>query len=247
MTFNDFLAAGVSYFFRTEDFSAKYGDGAMMICLLVLTLVCAAAAYFCGCFNSAIFFSKRFFGEDIRKRGSGNAGMTNMFRVFGKKAGILTFAGDVGKAIVAIIAGYCLLGYVGSWLAGLFCMLGHMFPAFYGFRGGKGVLVMFVTMLLCDWPVFVIGILVFIIVLYFGRMVSAASIMTAITMPLFLDIVYRVFYQSEGASGLRFPIALLMTVCVCLAHKSNLGRIFSGTESKIKFPWEKKKENQEKN
>src|SRR5574344_2135355 len=90
----------------------------------------AAIAYLCGSFNSAVFLSKRIFGYDIREYGSGNAGMTNMFRTFGKKAGILTLAGDVLKALIALIIAYLILGERGQYVAGFFCIIGHVFPCF---------------------------------------------------------------------------------------------------------------------
>lgn len=241
MSFKLFVEFGVSYFIRNEDFIAKHPQGwHLLACLCILALCAGAAGYFIGCFNPAIVFSRKLYGCDVRSHGSGNAGMTNMFRVFGKKAGFLTLAGDVGKTVVATVCGYAFLGYIGAWIAGLFCMIGHMFPFCFGFKGGKGVLVAAVVLLMTDWPVFLTSILVFAIVLLGTRMVSMASVMAAITMPLFLNIVYKMFYSSGSAAGLRFPIAVVMAVLIAVAHRQNLKRIRAKEEPKIRFPWEKK-------
>lgn len=108
-------------------------------------LLIVAAAYLLGSLNFAIIVSKKLYGKDIRKYGSHNAGMTNMFRTFGKKAGFLTLAGDADKALVSVLLGRLLLGEDGAYLAGLFCILGHIAPAYYRFKGGKGVVVTAVT------------------------------------------------------------------------------------------------------
>jgi len=240
MTFIQFVEVGLSYFYRTEAFVSAHGEVAVMLLLLVGTLLSSAAGYFCGCFNTAIFVSKKFFGSDIRESGSGNAGMTNMFRVFGKKAGFMTLCGDVLKTVVAVAFGYVFLGYTGAWLSGLFCVLGHMFPFCYKFRGGKGVLCAAVVLLLADWPVFLITIGIFVVVLIGTRMVSMASVMSALLMPLMLDLVYRMFYTDGSLAGIRIPIAIGIMIAVVLGHKDNLKRIRAGTEPKIRMPWDKK-------
>ena len=240
MTFQDFLHYGLSFFVRRPEFFERSGDVVMMLCLFGFVLLTVAAGYFCGCFNSAIVISKKIYGTDIRDKGSNNAGMTNMFRTFGKNAGFLTLVGDAAKTLVAVAAGYTFLGYTGAWLAGLFCVLGHMFPFCYGFRGGKGVLVSAVLLLLTDWPVALLCILAFAVVLIGTRMVSLASIMTAFVMPLFLDVVHRVIpigYQDGSLSG---PISIVITVLIVLGHKENMKRIQQGKEPKIRLPWDKK-------
>ena len=110
-----------------------------LLWLIPPILLCAAGGYLLGSLSSAVIVSRALFSDDVRSHGSGNAGMTNMFRTYGKKAGVLTLCGDVLKTVVATLLGYLWLGYIGAYLSGLFCMLGHMFPVFYKFRGGKGV------------------------------------------------------------------------------------------------------------
>ena len=119
-------------------------------------LLIVAAAYLLGSLNFAIIVSKKLYGKDIRKYGSHNAGMTNMFRTFGKKAGLLTLAGDAGKALVSVLLGRLLLGEDGAYLAGLFCILGHIAPAYYRFKGGKGVVVTAVTVAIIDPVIFAV-------------------------------------------------------------------------------------------
>ncbi|MCQ2427574.1 MAG: glycerol-3-phosphate 1-O-acyltransferase PlsY [Clostridia bacterium] len=216
------------------------GDTAYMIIVFCCVLASIAAGYFLGSINSAIVVSKSVYGGDIREYGSGNAGMTNMFRVFGKTAGLLTLAGDVLKTVLSVAAGYAALGYTGAWTAGLFTVLGHMFPIYYRFRGGKGVLASIIVLLLTDWPVAVIAIVIFTLVLLVSRMVSLGSVMAAVTAPLFLYEVYAVFYGSGAMAGIRIPIALCMAGLVVFGHRTNLSRIRQGTENKVKFPWDKK-------
>jgi glycerol-3-phosphate acyltransferase PlsY len=214
---------------------------AFMTELLVVCLLCAAEGYLFGSLSPAVIISRRLFGRDIRESGSGNAGMTNMFRVYGKKGGLLTLLGDTLKTVLSTAVGYLIFGYVGAWLSGLFCVLGHVFPVFYGFRGGKGVLVAAVLLLLTDWPVFLTAIFIFAGVLVLSEMVSLASVMAALTMPLFLRGLYAVVYGEGSVAGIRLPIAIVIAAVVVLKHIPNIKRIRSGTENKVTMPWNKKK------
>ena len=205
----------------------------LMLGLLAVVLLCSAVGYLCGSINPAIFLSKRLYGRDIRECGSGNAGMTNMFRTFGKKAGLLTLLGDSLKTAAAVVFGYLVYGVHGAWIAGLFCVVGHMFPAFYRFRGGKGVLVTAVLLLLTDWPVLIVSLIVFAIVLIGTKMVSLASIMSALMMPLLLNAYYAAVAGSGAAAGIRSPIAILIAAAVIVRHYGNIRRIREGKEPKI--------------
>lgn len=228
-----------------------------MLVLLGFILVDSAAGYLLGSINPAIIVSKRIFGADIRTKGSGNAGMTNMFRVFGKKAGFLTLLGDMLKTVIATLIGYFLFGNVpflfqngfvmfgrfGAYLAGMFCVIGHLFPLYYQFKGGKGVLVTAVMLLMTDWPVLIMSIIIFAIVLIGTKMVSLASVMSALMMPLLINIWYRVINYAADAQvegGMSVPIAMVITVLVVVRHIDNLKRVRAGTEPKVRMPWEKK-------
>ena len=222
----------------------ELSDTFFMIGFGLCMLLCVAAGYLLGSINSAIIVSEKKYGTDIRSLGSGNAGMTNMFRIFGKTGGLLTLAGDALKTAAAVLIGYLVLGHDGAYVAGLFCVTGHVFPLFYKFRGGKGVLAAGIMMLLCDWPVFLMLILVFAVILIGTKMVSMASVMAAFMLPLFVDIWYRIKVGVEGAGGLRVLMAMLVTVIIVTKHIPNLKRIYAGEEPKIRLPWEKKKENE---
>ena len=217
------------------------GGTLFFIVVALAVLFCCVAGYLMGSLNSAIIVSKTIFKSDIREFGSGNAGMTNMFRVFGRSAGLLTLAGDVSKTAVACVSGYLSFGYTGCWIAGFFCVLGHMFPCWYRFRGGKGVLVSAAVLLFADWPVFLGAILVFLIVLLGPRYVSLSSIMAALMMPLLLHIFYTVVSGDGSAAGLRLPIAVAMAATVVISHRDNIKRIRERKEPKISFPWDKNK------
>ncbi|MBQ3866419.1 MAG: glycerol-3-phosphate acyltransferase [Clostridia bacterium] len=162
----------------------------ILLCAMALVGLCG---YLLGSVNPAVILSKKLYGKDVRDFGSGNAGMTNMFRCFGKKAGFLTLAGDVLKALLAVLAGYLVLGDRGSYVAGFFCLLGHAFPVFHRFRGGKGVIVSAVTILLIDPLVFLILALIFALMFLATRIVSASSITAA----FFLPIVVYGFHRAQ--------------------------------------------------
>ena len=224
-----------------ESFSVTAENIGYWLMLLLAVALCIASGYLLGSINSAIIISTKKFGSDIRNHGSGNAGMTNMFRTFGKKGGFLTLFGNVAKTIAPIVLGYLFLGYDGSYLAGLFVVLGHCFPVYYKFKGGKGVLAMFAMMFMCDLPVFAMMIVVFAIILIGARLVSLASVMTAFLLPIFIDIWYTLIYGDGAAAGIRIPVAFLVTLTVVLLHIPNLKRIMNRQEPRVKMPWEKKK------
>ena len=229
------IISGGLYRLLTEKFGVV-GVPALLW-LIPPVLLCAAGGYLLGSISSAVIVSRALYSDDIRRHGSGNAGMTNMFRTWGKKAGILTLVGDVVKTAVAVVLGYLWLGYMGAYLAGLFCMLGHMFPVFYKFRGGKGVLVAAVTIMLTEPVVILLLVAIFAIVLVGTRMVSMASGMTALLYPLVLNGTYAVFYGDGKVAGMRIPVAVFMTVMILIMHRENFKRIYAGKEPKINFPW----------
>ncbi len=220
--------------------SESLGYWLLLMCAVLLSV---AAGYLLGSVNAAIIISTKKYKSDIRTHGSGNAGMTNMFRTFGKTGGFLTLFGDLCKTVLPIMLGYLFLGYSGSYLAGLFVVLGHCFPIYYKFKGGKGVLAMFVMLLVCDPPVFVMTILVFAIVVIGTRFVSMASVMSAFFMPLFVHQWYTIMYGDGATAGIRMPIAFLITLTVSVMHLANLKRIMNREEPRVKMPWDKKKKN----
>jgi len=196
---------------------------------LLLVLVYVLIPYLLGSINTAILVSKHFYHDDIRKYGSGNAGFTNVMRTYGKKAAIITFVGDILKTIAAILIGWCVFGYLTAYIAGFACFLGHIFPVFYNFKGGKGVLCMATVMLMLDWRIFLTLVVVFVGIVLATKYISAGSVICAMMFPLMLNRM-----NNTGIYMIEF-IAIAMAVIVVIKHRANLRRIFDGTESKFKI------------
>ena len=198
-----------------------------------------AAAYLLGSLNFAIIISAKQYKQDIRNFGSNNAGMTNMMRTYGRKAAAMTLIGDALKAVVSCLIGYVVLGQIGAYMAGLFCVLGHIFPIYYKFKGGKGVVTVGTTMLMCNPLVFAIMITMFVIIVAFTKYISLGSIMCMFLYPFVLDRIDRlipiwgVYEEAEGSIGVVF--AFLMAVLVIVKHIPNMKRLWNRTESKFSF------------
>ncbi len=199
-------------------------------------------AYLLGSINSAIIISKLLYREDIRTKGSGNAGMTNMLRNYGKGAAGLTLLGDLMKTVIAIAVAGVLFGfqYAGAisvsemcYVAGLFAVFGHVFPVYYGFKGGKGVLAT-ATMALVLSPIpFLILITLFIGVVWFSRYVSLGSVIGAALYPVVLNGYFAVFELPTPAMIALSSIVLAILIVWC--HRENLKRIGNRTEHKLSF------------
>ncbi len=190
--------------------------------------------YLLGSLSASLLLSKLGWGKDVRSQGSGNAGATNMARVFGLGAGFATLAGDMLKAGVAVWIGARLLGDVGIMLGGISCMLGHCFPVFHNFRGGKGISVGAMIGLAIDWRVFVGIIAVFLIVAFLTKKVSLGSLAAAFSIALF-----------SFAFHVGTPKLILALFACCLAifqHRANIKRLADGTEADFKAADAKKKE-----
>lgn len=205
---------------------------------LDITLVCLAfiavalIAYLLGSINFAIIISGKKYKEDIRAHGSKNAGMTNMMRTYGKSAAILTLVGDALKAVLACIVGYLVMGQLGAYAAGLFCMLGHVFPIYYGFKGGKGVVTAAATVLMTDPVVFLILITLFVIMVAIWRYISLASITCIGLYPLILSFTTKMF---AGKMSPFILFTVLMAILIIGKHWTNIQRLREGTESKFSF------------
>lgn len=194
-------------------------------------LICAAVAYLFGSINCGVLLSK-IYGKDVRKMGSGNAGTTNMVRNFGKKAGALTFIGDFLKASIALFVCRIIFGVEGAFIGGIFCILGHAYPVYFGFRGGKGVVCVAAMGLFTSPLVLGIMLLIFAVILFGFKMVSFASVMSMLIYP-FIE------YKIDGA-GIWVIYALLAAALVIFLHRKNIVRIFNHTESKINFKKKKR-------
>jgi len=197
--------------------------------LISAMLLCVIISYILGSINFALILSKKMYNDDIRLHGSGNAGMTNMLRTYGKNAAAKTFLGDGLKAFLSCTVGYILLGYLGCFLAGLFCVIGHAFPIFYKFKGGKGIVVAAISILMGDPLVFIILLFIFAIIVLSTKFVSLASMMCMLIYPLVLNGVRTVLL---GGAYLEVPIAFCMSILIIFLHRSNIKRLYTGTESK---------------
>lgn len=213
-------------------------------------LLTAFSAYFLGSISFAILVTKWFSKTDIRDSGSGNAGATNVLRSQGKLPAVLTTAGDLAKSIASVQIGRWLMeamngGYtagganfvlIGGYLAGLFCILGHLYPVYFGFRGGKGVMTSLGMMLILDWRAALLSLTVFLIVVVVFRMVSLGSICAGIALPFFTYLMSACVDHNRLNDTV---FCTLMTACIALIlilkHIPNIRRILSGTESKLSF------------
>ena len=190
-------------------------------------VVIAISSYLLGSLNFAIIISGKQYKQDIRSFGSKNAGMTNIMRTYGKKAAGLTLLGDALKSMVSCLIGYAIIGQLGAYLAGFFCILGHIFPIYYRFKGGKGVVTTAVAILMCHPLAFLILLVIFLIIVLCTKYISLGSIMCVLLYPVIL---------SWFPSGRTFAVfAVLTAVIVVFKHWENIKRLRAGTESKFSF------------
>ena len=215
------------------DYFLNGSDDTLGLVLFIISVaVVIIAAYLLGSINFAIIISGKKYKQDIRDHGSKNAGMTNMMRTYGKKAAGLTLLGDALKAVAACLVGYVLIGSLGAYIAGLFCILGHIFPIFYKFKGGKGVVTTAVAILMCNPLVFVVLFLLFVIIVLFTRYISLGSVVCVMLYPLLLDSVSRIF---TGHPTPYVVFAMITAVVVVVKHWGNIKRLAEGKESKFSF------------
>lgn len=213
-----------------------------MLGFWIRVVLIAVAAYFCGCFNGAVIVSKYILRDDVRNHGSGNAGLTNFYRTFG---GLLTFVVilcDVLKAVAAILiakhlffTGYTIFisaaSTVARWntfaeyWAALFCLLGHMFPCMFHFKGGKGILSGGTIAIMIDWRIALVVWGGFLILAVVTKYVSLGSIWAGASFPVATWFVYR-----DPVIAL---LGLVIGGLVVYMHRGNIKRLLSGTENKF--------------
>ncbi len=204
-----------------------------ILALVLLCVVSCTAAYFLGSFNFAIIISKYKYKDDIRSYGSGNGGMTNMLRTYGKAAAAFTLLGDMLKAAVSVLIGSLLAGEAGAYLAGFACTIGHSFPIFYGFKGGKGIVVT-ATMLLCLEPlVFLILFIMFVIIVASTKFLSLGSIIGMLFYPLVLNRLYPFLNNSTPEGAVPAVVSILNAGLVIWLHRENIKRLLRGKENKF--------------
>lgn len=205
---------------------------------MAIYILVAIIGYAIGSVNFSIIFSKKIAGFDVRDKGSGNAGTTNMLRTAGKGLAALTLICDILKGIIAVLIAWWI-GKINHdvkpdvliQLAGFFAVVGHTFPVYFGFKGGKGVATSLGILLIVNWQIGLICLVFALLVMIFTKMVSVGSIMAAILFPvltLFITDHYLV-------SGNYVIFGIAMAALVIFNHRSNIKRIYKGEENKLSF------------
>ncbi|MBE6564107.1 MAG: glycerol-3-phosphate 1-O-acyltransferase PlsY [Ruminococcaceae bacterium] len=235
MTYQTFLAKGI---LGHIVFPADRDPNSLVWLVALAFLIAAAAGYFLGSLNFGVILSKTFFHDDVRLHGSGNAGMTNMLRNYGVKAALFTLLGDALKAVVSVYIGFALFGRLTACVAGLLCMLGHIFPIYYKFRGGKGAVTAIVMILFLNPLVGAILLLIFAIIVIGTRYVSLGSIMSAALYPLILNRIS--ILQGYTPNIIEVVCSFLVAFLIVFMHRSNIKRLLAGTENKLSIGKKKK-------
>ena len=205
---------------------------------MVENVIIAVVAYLIGSINFSVILSKKMAGFDVREKGSGNAGTTNMLRSVGKKAAAITLICDILKGVVAILiamlAGKILANSNSSLLvqiAGISVILGHTFPIFFQFKGGKGVATSLGVLIMSNWQIGLICLVFALVLIILTKMVSVGSIAAAILYPVLTLFIP----QNYIVPGNYIIYSVILAVLIVFNHRENVKRLLSGTENKISF------------
>ena len=216
--------------------------------MFITLLVSAGLGYFLGSLNFSIIVVRMMTGRDIRDMGSKNAGLTNTLRCAGKSCALITLIGDLLKGVIAVALarGFCHLMNTGlmpgndthyiGYIAGFFAIIGHVFPIYYGFKGGKGVLVGAASFLAVDYKVFIALLAIFVVMLTLSKYVSLSSIISTAYCPIatfMMSLIVDNF--SFGRSLLYMVLSIPMAAMVIWMHRSNIQRLIDGNENKFSF------------
>ena len=201
-------------------------------------IIVAIVAYLLGSVSFSIIVSKKLAGFDVREKGSGNAGATNVLRSVGKKGAVLTLLGDALKGVVAVLFAI-IVGAIAKTadkallvqIAGICVVIGHTFPIFFEFKGGKGVATSLGVILMTNWKIGLICLVFALVLMILTKMVSMGSVGAAILFPILVLFIHTNFTISEGSS--YFIYSIILALIVAFNHRSNIQRILSGTENKI--------------
>lgn len=191
-------------------------------------------AYIIGSIPSGLWIGKLFYNTDIREHGSGNLGGTNTFRTLGKKAGLIVTIMDILKGTAATLLGYLAIfesTSIHPLILGIIAVIGHMFPIFANFKGGKAVATSGGILLAYNWPLFVLLVVGFFIILKITKMVSLTSMILAV-IALIYSIVY---YFTEEKDWPLIAMLVLIAIFIFYRHRANIERIKKGTEPKVKW------------
>lgn len=208
---------------------------------MVACIIIGIIAYLLGSISFSVIISKKMAGFDVREKGSGNAGSTNVLRSVGKKAAALTLLGDVLKGVVAVLIAFIVGLIIGEenisrslllQVAGLCVILGHTFPIFFKFKGGKGIATALGVLIITNWQIGLICLLFALIIMAVTRMVSLGSIMAAVLFPILVLFVPHNAYIADGG---YFIYSLILAVLVIFNHRENVKRLLEGKENKLSF------------
>jgi len=205
-----------------------------MVAYIVVSLI----AYIIGSINFSVIISKKMAGFDLREKGSGNAGTTNVLRTVGKKAAAITLICDVLKGVVSIfiakIIGNIFTNLNGALLvqlAAILVVIGHTFPIFFKFKGGKGVATSLGVLLTLNWQIGLICLVFAVVLITLTKMVSVGSISAAILFPILTIFIG----QNYIVTGNYIISSIILAVLIVFNHRANVKRILTGTENKISF------------
>ena len=207
---------------------------------MVYNIIVAIIAYLIGSINFSVILSKKMAGFDVREKGSGNAGTTNMLRAVGKKGAALTLLCDILKGVVSILIAM-FIGWAFKvenqsllvQIAGIAVVIGHTFPIFFGFKGGKGVATSLGILIMTNWQIGLICLVFGIVLIILTRMVSLGSCTAAVLFPVLTLFISENYIVSQGSG--YFVFSIILAIIVLFNHRSNIKRILSGTENKISF------------
>lgn len=207
-----------------------------IIWLVLFALVSLALGYFLGGVNCAIVVSRLLYHDDIRKYGSKNAGMTNILRTYGKGAAALTLAGDILKTVIAVLVSRVIFGEPGAYIAGLGSVIGHIYPCYFGFKGGKGVAAVAATILCTNPLCFLILFAVFAVIVIGYKYVSLGSVMCMMLYPVLINRL-----GGGKVDIITTTCTFLIAALVIFKHKDNIKRLLKGNENKISLSGKKDK------
>lgn len=235
--FNNIPIYGEGYFFHL--FNVSVGESGIpaldqMLPIYLISLVWVIASYLIGSINSSVLISRIFFHDDIRKYGSKNAGTTNMNRTYGTKVAVITLLGDMLKGVIAVLPALILLGHNVAYLCALVCILGHCFPIYFGFKGGKGVATAAAVVLVLDLPSFLVLLILFVSLVVATRYISLGSIMIAVFFPVVLNSLTKLF-TGDVPTAMMSICAIGLAVTLVFRHKGNIKKLLNKTESKFSF------------